>query len=99
MYIEIGKRLLNPVSGFADIAVDIGEIIHEDGSATIIHFRSMHGNFTIYEYNENWSDEENELFHGEYKVDGDTLTLQCSDGTEIVLSHAVDPLAKETEGS
>ena len=91
------KKLETPVSGFADTSANIGEIINEDGSATKIHFVAMHGSFTIYKYDANWDYEpEDELSHGEYKLKGDTLTLKCTDGTEIVLTKVGDVSAQST---
>lgn len=87
MYIEIAQELETPVSGFADKFADIGEITNEDDSTTKIHFKAIHGSFSIYEYKADWKyTPEDELFYGEYKLKGDTLTLRCGDGTEIVLT-------------
>lgn len=86
MYIEIGKELETPVSGYADSSANIGEITDEDGSTTKIHFNALHGNFSIFEYDEDWDySPGDELFYGEYKLKGDTLVLKCNDGTEIIL--------------
>ena len=86
MYIEFGAPFPSEVSGFAETKTNMGEIYLEDGSSMTIEFAYLNEEFHISLYEVD-SKIYKELYAGEYKLHGDTLTLYVNDGTEIILTR------------
>lgn len=64
-----------------------GELTDNNGAIVKIVFTAMHGDFIIYKFQEDeqYGINSTILFSGKYKLKGDTLILNCDDGSKIIL--------------
>ena len=69
-----------------------GEITQDDGSIIKIVFATSHGDFAIYEFNEDgqYGTDSTILYKGKCRQKGDSIVLYVDDGSEIVLEKVVE---------
>lgn len=78
-----------------------GELTQDDGSIIKIVFAASHGDFAIYEFNEDgqYGTYGTILYKGKCRQKGDTVILKVDDDTEIVLTKVSDLSTQDAETS